>query len=460
MDNLNKSQNSSNLEQRDSFGSKLGIIAAAAGSAIGLGNIWRFPYITGENGGGAFLVIYLICIAALGIPIMISEFIIGRNSKKNAIGAFRKLAPGTPWSIIGWMGLVAAVSILSFYGVVAGWCMDYVAKSATNAFTGLSSAEVGNVFTGLITSTGTPIFWQLLFMFLTAFIVILGIQNGIEKYSKILMPILFILIIVLDIRALTLPGAGKGLEFLFKFNFSDVTRTGVFTALGHAFFSLSIGMGTMITYGSYIGKKENLGTTAVQVTIADTLIAILAGIAIFPAVFSYGIDPTEGAGLAFMTLPLVFQQMPLGGLFATLFFLLLTVAALTSSISILEVIVAFFSEEFNISRKKVTVISTVLVSLIGILCSLSNGPVLENVKFFGLTFMDLMDYLSANILLPLGGLLISLFIGWFLSKDIIKSELTNEGSIKAKYIPLLMFLIKFISPFAISLVFLNGLGLL
>lgn len=440
---------------RDSFKSRLGILAAAAGSAIGLGNIWRFPYIAGKNGGGAFLIVYLICIAIIGIPIMVSEFLIGRSTKKNAIGAFKELAPKTPWSVIGWMGLICAVVILSFYGVVAGWCMQYVFKAITNSFAGQSVDGIASMFSGFISSTWLPLFWQLLFMGLTGFIVAAGIKNGIEKYSKILMPLMFLLIIILDIRALTLDGAAEGLSFLFKPNFAELKISGVFLALGHAFFSLSLGMGTMLTYGSYIGDGENLRSTAINVSIADTLVALFAGIAIFPAVFTYGIKPDVGAGLAFVSLPLVFEQMPLGNIFGMLFFALLGVAALTSSISILEVIVAYFTEEYNLSRAKTTIFSTIFVSAVGVICSLSNG-ILKPYKFFSMTFMDLMDYLSANILLPLGGLLISLFVGYYLNKKIIKQQLTNNGELNKPFYFLFMFLVKILAPIAIILVFLNG----
>ncbi|WDV45950.1 sodium-dependent transporter [Clostridiaceae bacterium M8S5] len=447
---------------RDSFKSRLGILAAAAGSAIGLGNIWRFPHITGTNGGGAFLIVYLVCIVLIGLPIMISEFIIGRSTKKNAIGAFRELAPKTPWSIIGWMGLLCAVVILSFYGVVAGWCMHYVSNSITNSFAGKSVTELSNMFTSLISSNWLPIIWQLLFMAITGYIVAAGIKNGIEKYSKILMPLMFLLIIILDIRALTLDNAMEGINFLFKPKFNELTLDAVFLALGHAFFTLSLGMGTMLTYGSYINDGENLKSTAVNVSIADTVIALLAGIAIFPAVFSYGIKPDTGAGLAFISLPLVFEQMPFGNIFGILFFSLLAVAALTSSISILEVIVAYFTEEFNMSRTKVTVFSTLFVSIIGILCSLSNG-ILKEYTIFGMTFMNFMEYLSANILLPLGGLLICLFVGYYMDKKIIKDQLRNKGSISSissTFLVIFLLLVKFISPIAILIVFLKGINLI
>lgn len=442
---------------RDSFGSKLGVIAAAAGSAIGLGNIWKFPYMTGENGGAAFVLVYLVCIAIIGLPVMLSEFIIGRRGQKNAIGSFKKLAPGTPWFLTGWMGVVAAFMILSFYAVVAGWCMEYVFKSVTGGFAGLSPEEIGNVFGTFTSGVARPIFWLIVFMALTGCIVYAGIKEGIEKYSKILMPLLLVIIIVLGIRAVTLPGAGAGLEFLFKPDFSKLSAKGVLLALGHAFFSLSLGMGTMITYGSYINKRENLGATTLQVTIADTAIALLAGIAIFPAVFAFNIDPASSVGLAFITLPNVFNQMPGGMFFGFLFFLLLSVAALTSAISILEVVVAYFSEELKMTRHKATWIATTVITIIGVFCSLSFGPMSE-VLFFGRNFFGVMEWTSSNLLLPLGGLFITLFIGWYWGPKRTKEELSNEGTLAVPYLSLFMFVCKYIAPLAIFIVFLHGMG--
>ncbi len=309
--------------QRDSFGSRFGVIAAAAGSAIGLGNIWRFPYVLGENGGGIFLLIYLLLVAMVGIPVMLSEFTIGRSTQRNPYGAFRRLAPGKPWYLVGLMGIVAAFMILAFYTVVAGWTLEYLYQAVINGFRGLSSDEIDMMFDHFRAGTFRPILWFLIFMFMTAWIVISGIRKGIEKYTKVLMPFLFILILVMDIRAVTLPGAGEGLKFLFKPDISKISAETILEALGQGFFSLSIGMGTLITYGSYIGKKEHLGNTALNVTLADTLIAVLAGIAIFPAVFAFGIKPDVGTGLVFKTLPLIFQEMPGGYIFSVIFFLLL-----------------------------------------------------------------------------------------------------------------------------------------
>ena len=447
------------VTQRDSFTGKIGIIAAVAGSAVGLGNIWKFPYITGIFGGGAFVLVYLICIGMVGLPVMLSEFVIGRNAQKNAVGSFKKLAPGKPWFFAGVMGVVAAFMILAFYGVVAGWTLEYLAKAIINSFAGKNPAQLEGMFGGFISQVIRPIVWQIIFMGLTCWIVLAGIKGGIEKASKLLMPVLLLIIVILNIRALTLPGAGAGLSFLFKPDFSKLSAEGVLSALGHAFFSLSLGMGTLITYSSYMGKQENLGSTAVQCTIADTGIALLAGIAIFPAVFAFGIEPGAGPGLVFITLPNVFQQMPGGYIFSLLFFLLLAVAALTSSISILEVVVAYFSEELKLGRRNATVLATISITIVGIPCSLSMGA-MSTVQLFGRTFFDWLDYIASNILLPIGGLLIVAFVGWYLGHDRAKGEVTNEGKLKAGYFSLFLFLAKFIAPIVIAIVFLHGLGLI
>lgn len=447
------------LLKREHFTSKFGILAAAAGSAIGLGNVWKFPYITGVYGGGAFLLFYLFFIIAIGLPVMLSEFLIGRKAQKNAFGSFKELAPGSKWYIIGIMGVAAAYVILAFYSTVAAWIFEYVYLAFTNAFEAKSAAEINTLFNGFISQTYKPIIWQLLFLVLTALIVIAGVKKGIEKYSKILMPLLLVLIIALDIRAITLPGAKEGLEFLFKPDFSKISPEGILSALGHAFFSLSLGMGTLVTYGSYIKKQDNLVNTAIQVSAADTIIALLAGIAIFPAVFAFNIDPTEGEGLIFITLPGIFNQIPGGYIFSLIFFILLAIAALTSAISILEVVVAFLSEELKFSRKKATILATSTVAVFGILCTLSFGE-LSDFKILGVNVFNLFDNTASNYLLPLGGLLITVFIGWVYKKSESNKEITNDGSIKVRYLPYFRILVKFFAPIAIAIVFAHGLGLI
>lgn len=444
---------------RDSFGSKFGIIAAAAGSAIGLGNIWKFPYMAGENGGAAFLFVYLFFTLVIGLPVMLSEFGIGRRGQANVFGSYKKLSPGTPWYLVGIMGVAAAFMILAFYSAVAGWTLEYIYKSLANSFSGKSTQELESMFGEFTNGIWRPLFWQFVFMIMTAWIIFAGVKKGIEKYTKILMPLLVVMILILCVRSLTLPNSMDGLRFIFQPDFTKLTGKAVLDALGQAFFSLSLGMGTLITYGSYIRKSDNLAATAVEVSIADLLIAILAGIAIFPAVFSFGINPGEGPGLVFITLPIIFQQMPGGYFFALIFFILLAVAALTSSISLLEVVVAYFSEELKMTRMRATVIGSILIFFLGVFCSLSLG-VMSDVKIFGKGFFDLLDFTSSNILLPLGGFFIVMFVGWYLSKRDVKEELSNQGSLKARYLPVFLFLVRFVAPVAIAIVFIYGLGLL
>ncbi|MFO8001644.1 MAG: sodium-dependent transporter [Marinilabilia sp.] len=435
----------SSNSSRDNFSGKFGIIAAAAGSAIGLGNIWRFPYILGENGGGAFLLVYLLFVLIIGVPVMISELLIGRKAQQNVFGAFRKLAPRQHWYLIGVMGVGAAFLILSFYSVVAGWTLQYVYLSITDALSGNSPSEMVAVFEGVQDAKLQSIVWTLLFMGGTAYIVRSGIEKGIEKYTKILMPVLLVIIIALNIRAVTLEGASEGLAFLFNPDFSKLNSDVVLEALGQAFFSLSIGMGVIVTYGSYIKKSESLGGTALSVSFADTIIALLAGVAIFPAAFAFGMEPNQGPGLVFVTLPNIFNQMAGGYFFGLLFFILLAIAAFTSSISLLEVVVAYFTEELKLRRKQATWIAAGIIAVLAVACALSSSV------FGG------FDYVSSNILLPLGGLFVVIFVGWIMGVSLPREEIEADGK-KARYYAWFVFIIKFVAPIAIALVFLNGLG--
>lgn len=444
---------------RDLFGSKLGVIAAAAGSAVGLGNIWKFPYEAGQNGGGAFLLVYIGFILIIGFPVMLSEFIIGRKSRSNAAGAFRKLAPGKPWFVVGWMGVGAAFMILAFYGVVAGWTLEYIKEAVTGSFSGQSSKQLEASFNSFMQHPVRPIIWQVIFMLLTGGIILGGVKNGIEKYTKILMPLLLVIIIVMGIKAVSLPGGEEGLKFLFSFQFDKITSTVIIEALGQAFFSLSLGMGAIITYGSYVNSNANLTRTALQVTFVDTMIAILAGVAIFPAVFAFGIEPSVGEGLVFITLPSIFEQMSGGYFWSILFFVLLAVAALTSTISLLEVIVAYLSEEFKISRRAATISGTIVVSILGALCSLSLG-VGSDLTLLGQNFFGVLNFTSSNILLPLGGMMIALFLGWQIKRNETFDELSNEGTLKLKLFRPFLVIIKFLAPIAIAIVFLHQIGLL
>ncbi len=453
-----------NENQREQWGSKLGFVLAAAGSAIGLGNIWKFPYIAGENGGAAFVLVYLICIAVIGLPVLIGEILIGRTTSKNPVGAFKQLSGSKFWTSVGGIGVLAGFIILSFYAVVAGWSLGYIFEAISGAFHNFPEpAQSEHHFNDLVGNIYWIVGFFALFMILTMGVVLAGVQKGIELGSKILMPVLIILIIVLVIRGVTLSGAEKGIEFFLKPDWSLITGKSILLALGHAFFTLSLGMGAMLTYGSYMTKKDNVPFAAVSIILLDTVIALLAGLAIFTSVFSTGLDPSAGPGLIFHTLPVVFTKMPGGYLFAIVFFVLFSIAALTSAISLLEVITAYFIDEKKWKRKKAVIVFGGITFLLGLPSALSFN-VLSDFHIFGLNFFDLADYLTANIMLPLGGLLISIFIGyrWGLDKAVANLREGAESFIDKN--PLLInfwkFSIKYLAPILIFLVFLYSIGLL
>lgn len=445
--------------KRATFGSKIGVILATVGCAVGLGNIWRFPYMLGENGGAAFLLVYISCILFLGIPVMITEFFIGRYSRKNAAGAFKVMAPGTKWSVIGYNGVTAAFLILGYYAVVSGWTLEYIVQAFSGSLKGKNATDFADEFTAFSTGVFRPILWTVVFIALTHIIIVSGVKEGIERASKVMMPMLFLILIALCVRSITLPGASEGLTFLFNPDFSKIDSSVVLSAMGQAFFSLSIGMGCLITYASYFGKQTNLQTTALQVTILDTLVAVLAGVMIFPAVFSFGIEPTTGPELVFITLPNVFEQLPFGNIWSFVFFVLLALAALTSTISLHEVSTAYVHEEYHISRKKAAVIVSVGVTILGILSSLSMG-LLKSYTLFGLNFFNLLDFVTAKIMLPLGGMMICIFTAKRVDKLLLKEEVTNHGTIRFYFFNTYAFFVKYIAPIAIGLIFLNELGLL
>lgn len=445
--------------QRVTFGSKLGVILATVGCAVGLGNIWRFPYMLGSNGGAAFLLVYLLCILLLGLPVMITEFFIGRHSHRNAAGAFKIMAPGTKWSIIGYNGVLAAFLILGFYSVVSGWTLEYIMQAFSGSLIGKSAADFKAEFTNFSSDALRPIIWTFVFIAMTHIIIVSGVKKGIERASKVMMPLLFLILIALCIRSVTLPNAGEGLTFLFKPDFSKITSSVVLSAMGQAFFSLSIGMGCLITYASYFKQDTNLQTTALQVTVLDTLVAVLAGVMIFPAVFSFGIAPTAGPELVFITLPNVFEQLPMGWLWSAVFFILLALAALTSTISLHEVATAYVHEEYNVSRKRAAWFVSAGVLVFGVISSLSFG-LLKEYTIGGMIFFDALDYLTAKIMLPLGGMLICIFVGTRIDRKILKAELTNEGTIPFLFFNTYAFFMKYIAPVAIGLIFLNESGLI
>ena len=453
-------------QTRENFGSKMGAILAAAGSAVGLGNIWRFPIETGQNGGAAFIIVYIGCVLLLGIPIMMSEFVIGRHTHTNTAGAYRIMAPGTAWKWVGRLGVLSGFVILSYYSVVAGWTAEYTILAVSNSFDGKTTADFPSIFANFVSNPWKPLVWLLAFMITTHFILVRGVKSGIERFSKIMMPALFVIMIVLTACSVMLPGAREGLHFLLKPDFSKITGTVVLNAMGQAFFSLSLGLGCLCTYASYFGPDTNIGKTALNVSLIDTMVAIMSGFIIFPAVFNagYTLNSSDiGPSLLFITLPNVFQQAcgsipALSYIVSVLFYFLLVVAALTSTISMHEVVTAYVSEEFNMPRRKAATIVTIACSLVGVVCSLSFGP-FQDVKLFGMSIFDLFDYVSSNIFLPVGGMFISLFAGWYLDRHLLRDEITNGNTLRAPYFRVVIFILRYIAPVAIGIILLNQLGI-
>jgi NSS family neurotransmitter:Na+ symporter len=439
--------------KRENWGSRFGFIMAAAGSAVGLGNIWRFPYLAGENGGGAFIVIYLGFVIFIGFSIMLAEFTVGRKTGLAAVGAYKKV--NRNFTFAGVLGVLSAFFIMGFYPVVGGWATAYILKS----FTGLLSnpGTIGDVFGAFITNPVEPLLWMALFLGINIVIVAKGISGGIEKAGKILMPTLFALLILIAIRSITLPGAGAGLDFLFQPDWSAVTGATFLAALGQAFFSLSLGMGCMITYGSYLNKGENLPSSALTVSLMDTGVALLAGVAIFPALFAFGMEPAAGPGLVFVVVPQIFAEMgAIGTAFSAIFFIALMVAALTSSVSLLEVVVAYLMDERGWARKKSVYVSGAIMVVTGILSSLSLG-VMSGVTFLGVGVFDFFDILTDKIFLAIGGLILAVFVGWFMKKEELKEEMTNGGALKFGLFEIWYALIKYIIPVAIAIVAFFGI---
>jgi len=451
-------------QSRENWGSKAGFILAAAGSAIGLGNIWKFPYITGENGGASFVLVYLICIAVIGLPVLIAEILLGRTTQRNPVGAFYKLSNSKFWGTVGGMGVIAGFLILSFYAIIAGWSIGYIIEAINGNFFKFpeptSSAEH---FKNLVGNITWIMGYFAFFMILTMVIVFSGIQKGIERASKVMMPLLFLLLIILMIRGLTLDGASIGLDFLWNPDWSKITTKTILLALGHAFFTLSLGMGAMLTYGSYMSEKDSIPGAALQIVLLDTLIALIAGTAIFTSVFAVGLAPDAGPGLIFQTLPVVFSKMPGGYFFSILFFISLTIAALTSSISLLEVVVSFFVDELKWKRHTAAIVLSVFIFALGIPSALSFN-LLTNVKIFGFDFFGLVDFIASNILLPLGGLFIAVFVAWIWGYDKVIPNLRKGAEKFFDNNPLLgsvwKIFLKYLSPVLIFLVFLYSSGLL
>ena len=449
--------------ERGNFGSRLGIVLATAGSAVGLGNVWRFPYMTGQNGGAAFIIVYLACILLLGIPGMVSEFIVGRHSQTNAARAYASFSRGKSWGLVGILGIITSTIILGFYAVVAGWCLHYLGASAIGQLKG-DASFVQNYFQTFSSNPVKPAALGVAFILITHFIIIRGVRNGIERASKLLMPLLLILLLIIVIASCSLPGAFKGIEFLLKPDFSKVSGKVCLEALGQAFFSLSLGTACLCTYASYFSRQTKLLYSATQIALIDFVIALMSGLMIFPAAFSVGVQPDSGPSLIFITLPNVFQQafsfMPiLGYIISVLFYALLVFAALTSTISMHEIGTAFFHEELHINRSKAAWVLTIVCSIIAIFCSLSVGK--PDIQLWGKSLMDFCDYITAQVMLPAGAMLTSILVGWFASKKMVREEFTNwETSNSKSYFNFYLFCVRYIVPTCILLILMHQFGII
>ena len=453
----------SKTAERANFGSKLGVVLATAGSAVGLGNVWRFPYLAGENGGAAFIVIYVVCVLLLGIPCMVSEFIIGRHGASNTARAYDRVSGGSAWKYVGYLGVLTGFLITGYYAVVSGWCLQYVFGAATGGING-DPQFVERYFDDFSSHPIKPIITAVAFLVITHLVIVRGVRNGIEKVSKMMMPTLFVLLLVIVVASCMLPGAGKGIRFLFQPDFGKLDSGVFLNALGQAFYSLSIAMGCICTYASYYSRHTNLLNSAVQISIVDCMVAILAGLMIFPAAFSVGISPDSGAKLVFITLPNVFHQAfsaapAVGYVVSVLFYLLLAVAALTSLISLHEVSTAFLQEEMKISRPRAAMAVTAACAVMGALCSLSLGAVKE-VAVAGKPLFEVFDYVTGQIFLPVGGLLTCIFLGWVVPRNIVKDEFTNWGTVRSTFFGIYLFCVKYVCPVCILLIFLHQLEII
>ncbi len=452
--------------KREYWGSRTGFILAATGSAVGLGNLWKFPYIAFENNGGAFVLVYLFCIFIVGFPIMVSEILIGKKTNLNPIGAFATLRKKSWWPIVGWMGLISAFILLSYYAVIAGWTLEYTLKALFGTFKGMSIEDAGNTFTDFLANPYKQVGWHFIFMALTVIIILAGVTKGIERWSKIMMPVLLVLLLILMVYSLSTGAATKALKFLFRPNFSDLTPHAILEAMGHAFFTLSVGVGVMLTYGSYLPRGANILKSSVAITILDTLIAIMACLVMYPIVFAENLTPEDlkSIGLIFISLPTIFAKLPGGSIIGVLFFILVAFAALSSTISILEVVVACTMDQLKWKRKTATYITGFAIFLFGIPSALSNGAVgwISKIKLLPkggqwLNWLASFDYLVSNWLMPLGGLLIALFVGWALTR---RERLGEFLPHQIKYVTIWTFLLKYIAPVLVLLVLLNKIGVI
>ena len=449
------------MKKRESFSGALPVFLATLGSAVGLGNIWKFPGEVGGGGGGAFLLVYVLCLLLVGIPILLAEFVMGFTAKSNAVTAMDKLKVSKFWKIIGYMGMVTGYLILFFYTSIAGLVYSYVVKAVTGQFSNITPDQASQIFGEAATNPVSIVIWQVVAMAVVCTIIIAGVQKGIERVTKVLMPVLLLLLVICAVRALMLPAAGEGLRFLFVPDFSKITPPIVLSAMGLAFFKLSLGMGTMTTYASYFSEDTGLVKTGVRVAFSDLMVSLLAGLAIFPAIFSFGFEPTAGPALLFITIPMVFSQIPFGGVLVAMFFILGSIAATTAMISMLEVPVAYLSEATKLSRTKATLLSGGVMLLFGIPAALSldgGGSLLGGIRIFGRTVFDFYDFISSSITMPLGGVLIAVLVGWVVNRDVVKTALSNNGLIKnEKTQTTILFVLRFVSTAAIILVFVTTL---
>lgn len=455
----------SNSNNRGTFGTKLGVILAAAGSAVGLGNVWRFPTQVSENGGAAFILVYLLCVAMIGMPLMISEFVVGRHTHANTASAYKKLAPGKPWWWLGGaFGVLTAFIIMCYYVVVSGWTLFYMGAALAGRMPAGSDDKVFvSFFKDFVRHPYWPLVCALLVMLMVFFVISKGVQHGIERFSKLMMPLLFIIILVLVVCSVLMPDAQDGINFLLKPDFSQLTTSVVLSAMGQAFFSLSLAMGCLCTYASYFRNDTRLARTAYNVGVIDTVVAVMCGFIIFPALFSSPDLPRDGAGLVFATMPKVFVESfghapVLAYVFSVLFYLLLLLAALTSAISLHEVVTAYVTEAFNTTRRKAAVLVSVVCLLLGIPCSLSFGLLNEDVvSFFGMNCFDFFDFVASKILMPVGGFATCLFAGWYLKKKLLQDEVTNRGTLRVRTFHIYLFLLKYVAPLAMLIIFVNEL---
>ena len=447
-------------EKRLGFATRMGAVAASVGSAVGLGNIWRFPYQAGENGGGAYILVYLICVILLGIPIMMSEFVIGRSTHKNMKGAVEQLTPGSPFKYFAYLGVLGALLICGYYSVVCGWVIEYLWNSASGSLLGHDPEQYSQIFNTFIGSPNRCVLWTVLFLVLNFLVLTRGIEKGVERVANLMMPLLFILLIVFCVNSLLLPGSMKGMDFLFNVNFDKLGWKGIVDAMGQAFMSLSLGVSCLITYSSYFKDDSPLMKDAITISGLDTLVAILSGIVIFPAVFSFGLEPGAGPKLIFEILPTIFQQMPGGTVWATLFFVLLFFASITSTISLSEIPITFMVDEYKLSRGKALLITAVLMGVVAIVSALSFST-LSDIAIFGKNIFDFLDFVGPNFFMLLGGLVTAVYVGWFLNKDVVHNQLTNHGKQSSKYVqPYIIFCLRYLAPVAIVIIFLHYTGII